>query len=52
MYLRDVELGDVAAYVRMRCDPAMMAHLGGPRPREGMEAKSRATSLTFTPVAR
>jgi RimJ/RimL family protein N-acetyltransferase len=37
--LRDVELGDVDAYVRMRCDPVMMADLGGPLPREGMEAK-------------
>jgi RimJ/RimL family protein N-acetyltransferase len=39
MRLRDVELGDVDAYVRMRCDPAMMAELGGPLPREGIEAK-------------
>jgi RimJ/RimL family protein N-acetyltransferase len=39
MRLRDVELGDVAAYVRMRCDPVMMAELGGPLPREGIEAK-------------
>jgi RimJ/RimL family protein N-acetyltransferase len=39
MRLRDVELGDVSAYVRMRCDPLMMAELGGPLPREGMEAK-------------
>ena len=39
MLLRDVELGDVDAYVRMRCDPAMMADLGGPLPREGSEAK-------------
>ena len=37
--LRDVELGDVDAYVAMRCDPAMMAELGGPLPREGIEAK-------------
>jgi len=37
--LRDVELGDVDAYVRMRCDPVMMAELGGPLPREGIEAK-------------
>jgi RimJ/RimL family protein N-acetyltransferase len=37
--LRDVELGDVDAYVRMRCDPAMMAELGGPLPREGIEEK-------------
>jgi RimJ/RimL family protein N-acetyltransferase len=37
--LRDVEPGDVDAYVRMRCDPAMMADLGGPLPRESIEAK-------------
>jgi RimJ/RimL family protein N-acetyltransferase len=37
--LRDVEPGDVDAYVRMRCDPAMTAELGGPLPREGIEAK-------------
>ena len=34
--LRNVELGDVDAYVRMRCDPAMMTELGGPLPREGI----------------
>ena len=39
MRLRDVELGDVGAYVRMRCDPVMMADLGGPLPREGMADK-------------
>ena len=39
MRLRDVELGDVDAYVRMRCDPVMTAELGGPLPREGIEAK-------------
>jgi RimJ/RimL family protein N-acetyltransferase len=39
MRLRDVELGDVGAYVRMRCDPVMTAELGGPQPREGIEAK-------------
>lgn len=39
MQLRDVELADVDAYVRMRCDPVMMAELGGPLPREGMEDK-------------
>lgn len=39
MRLRDVELGDVDAYVRMRCDPAMMADLGGPLPRDGMADK-------------
>jgi RimJ/RimL family protein N-acetyltransferase len=37
--LRDVELGDVDAYVRMRCDPEMMAELGGPVAREGIEDK-------------
>jgi RimJ/RimL family protein N-acetyltransferase len=37
--LRDVEIGDVDAYVRMRCDPVMTAELGGPLPREGIEAK-------------
>jgi RimJ/RimL family protein N-acetyltransferase len=37
--LRDVEPGDVDAYVRMRCDPEMMAELGGPVPRDGIEAK-------------
>lgn len=41
MRLRDVELGDVGVYVRMRCDPAMMAELGGPLPREGIEEKVR-----------
>ena len=39
MRLRNVELGDVGAYVRMRCDPAMMADLGGPLPRAGIEDK-------------
>jgi RimJ/RimL family protein N-acetyltransferase len=39
--LRDVQVGDVEAYVRMRCDPVMMAELGGPLPREGMESKVR-----------
>jgi len=39
MRLRDVQFGDVDAYVRMRCDPVMMAELGGPLPREGIEAK-------------
>ncbi|MFJ5833744.1 GNAT family N-acetyltransferase [Streptomyces sp. NPDC093089] len=41
MQLRNVELVDVDAYVRMRCDPIMMADLGGPLPREGMEDKVR-----------
>jgi hypothetical protein len=37
--LRDVQPSDVGWYVRMRCDPVMTAELGGPLPREGMEAK-------------
>ena len=37
--MRDVEPGDVDAYVRMRCDPVMMADLGGPLPRAGVEEK-------------
>ncbi len=39
MQLRDVQLGDVDVYVRMRCDPVMTAELGGPLPREGIEEK-------------
>ncbi|MEU5539108.1 GNAT family N-acetyltransferase [Streptomyces sp. NPDC020362] len=41
MRLRNVCPDDVDAYVRMRCDPGMMADLGGPQPREEMEAKVR-----------
>jgi RimJ/RimL family protein N-acetyltransferase len=37
MILRDVTPDDVETYVRMRCDPVMMAELGGPLPRAGME---------------
>ncbi len=39
MFLRTVQLDDVELYVRMRCDPVMMAELGGPQPREGIPAK-------------
>lgn len=39
--LRDVELSDVDAYIKMRCDPAMMAELGGPQPRDGIQDKVR-----------
>jgi RimJ/RimL family protein N-acetyltransferase len=39
--LRNVTPDDVDAYVRMRCDPVMMADLGGPLPREGMADKVR-----------
>ncbi|MGW5093852.1 GNAT family N-acetyltransferase [Streptomyces nodosus] len=41
MRLRDVTPDDVDAYVRMRCDPIMMAGLGGPLPAEGMRDKVR-----------
>jgi hypothetical protein len=41
MRLRDVQIGDVDAYVRMRCDPVMMADLGGPLSAEGIEDKVR-----------
>lgn len=41
MHLRNVELTDLDAYVQMRCDPVMMAELGGPLPREGIEEKVR-----------
>ncbi|KUH40728.1 MULTISPECIES: GNAT family N-acetyltransferase [Streptomyces] len=41
MRLRDVSPDDVDVYVRMRCDPVMMAGLGGPLPREGIADKVR-----------
>lgn len=41
MQLRNVTPDDVDAYVRMRCDPVMMAELGGPLPRERMPDKVR-----------
>ncbi|CAL9343566.1 GNAT family N-acetyltransferase [Streptomyces sp. DH-12] len=41
MQLRNVVPDDVDAYIRMRCDPVMMAHLGGPLPREGIPDKVR-----------
>jgi RimJ/RimL family protein N-acetyltransferase len=41
MWLRDVRVGDVEAYLRIRCDPAMMAELGGPQPRDGIEQMVR-----------
>jgi RimJ/RimL family protein N-acetyltransferase len=37
--LRNVEPGDVDLYIRMRCDPIMMAELAGPLPEDGMAAK-------------
>lgn len=42
MLLRNVEPGDVDAFVRMRCDPVMMADLGGPLPRDGIETHVHA----------
>lgn len=45
MRLRDVEPGDAGAYVRMRCDPVMMAELGGPLPVEGIADKVRRDVL-------
>jgi RimJ/RimL family protein N-acetyltransferase len=39
MRLRDVEPGDVDAYIRMRCDPAMTVHLGGPQAAGEMPGK-------------
>lgn len=41
MHLRDVTLDDLDLYVRMRCDPVVMAELGGPLPREGVPDKLR-----------
>ncbi|MGA3526646.1 GNAT family N-acetyltransferase [Melissospora conviva] len=41
MLLRDVELRDVDAYVRIRCDPVMMAELGGPLPQAGIRERVR-----------
>lgn len=37
--LRDVTSGDLQAYLAMRCDPAMMAGLGGPQDPGSMPAK-------------
>jgi hypothetical protein len=45
VWLRDVTVDDVDAYVRMRCDPVMMAGLGGPLPREGIEDKARQLTV-------
>ncbi|WP_037570568.1 GNAT family N-acetyltransferase [Phaeacidiphilus oryzae] len=45
MLLRDVSWDDVDVYVRMRCDPEMMAELGGPLPREGIAEKVAADVL-------
>jgi RimJ/RimL family protein N-acetyltransferase len=39
--LRDVTLDDLGLYERMRCDPVMMAELGGPLPIDGVPDKLR-----------
>jgi RimJ/RimL family protein N-acetyltransferase len=41
LILRDVQPDDVELYVRMRCDPAMMQELGGPRAPQDMAEKVR-----------
>ncbi|WP_406458513.1 GNAT family N-acetyltransferase [Streptomyces sp. NBC_01622] len=41
MQLRNVTADDVDAYIQMRCDPVMMADLGGPLPRELQPDKTR-----------
>jgi RimJ/RimL family protein N-acetyltransferase len=39
--LRDLTLDDLGIYEAVHCDPAMMEHLGGPLPKEGMAEKLR-----------
>lgn len=39
MELRAIQLGDLSLYEQIHCDPAMMEHLGGPLPREGLTEK-------------
>jgi len=39
--LRDITLDDLWLWKRLRCDPAMMEHLGGPLPCDGIEDKLR-----------
>ncbi|MDP9343635.1 MAG: GNAT family N-acetyltransferase [Actinomycetota bacterium] len=41
MELRNIELSDLPLYEAIHCDPAMMEHLGGPLPREGLAEKLR-----------
>ncbi|MGH2686833.1 MAG: GNAT family N-acetyltransferase [Actinomycetota bacterium] len=42
MDLRDITMDDLALYEDMVTDPAMMAELGGPLPRDGLKAKLRS----------
>ena len=39
MELRNLTEDDLALYEAIHCDPAMMEHLGGPLPREGLADK-------------
>lgn len=39
MELRNIEPGDLWLYEAIHCDPAMMEHLGGPLPKEGLAEK-------------
>lgn len=41
MKLRDIRMDDLPMYVRSLTDPGMMAELGGPIPRDGLEDKLR-----------
>jgi RimJ/RimL family protein N-acetyltransferase len=41
MRYRDVSIDDLELYYAMRCDPEMMAELGGPLPRKGVPDKLR-----------
>lgn len=41
MELRDISIDDLSLYEALLTDPATMAELGGPRPREGLERKLR-----------
>ena len=45
MQLHNVTADDVDAYIRMRCDPVMMADLGGPLPRELQPDKARRDAI-------
>lgn len=48
MLLRNVSTSDLDAYIRMRCDTVMMAHLGGPQPVEDMQDKLRRDVASAT----
>jgi RimJ/RimL family protein N-acetyltransferase len=41
MELRNISLDDLSLYESLLCDPQMMAHLGGPFPKERMPQKLR-----------